>query len=92
MLIVLLLKFLVFYVECTLKEEQPLRVLLNLFFYRFNHSEPTCKSHMTTLAGGCLITNYQDAGHKVSKVTWTEAENKRDQYVKQRLTVGIGDH
>ena len=28
----------------TLKEDQPLRLLLNLIFYHFNHSEPTYKS------------------------------------------------
>ena len=47
---------------------------------------------MTTLAGGFLVTNYHDAGRKVSKVTWTKAENKRDHYVKQLLTLGVGDH
>ena len=26
----------------TLKEEQPLRLLFNLFFYHFNRSEPSC--------------------------------------------------
>ena len=30
--------------SCTLKEDQPLRLLLNLFFYHFNRSEPTYKS------------------------------------------------
>ena len=29
---------------CTLKREQPLRLLSNLFFYHFNCSEPTYKS------------------------------------------------
>ena len=29
------------YIGCTLKEEQPLRLLLNLFFYSSNCSEPT---------------------------------------------------
>ena len=48
--------------------------------------------NMTTLAGGFLVTNYHDAGHNVSKVTWTEAENKRDHYIKQLLTLGVGDH
>ena len=28
----------------TLREEQPLRLLLNLLFYHFNRSEPTYKS------------------------------------------------
>ena len=31
-------------IGCTLKEDQPLGLLLNLFFYRFNHSEPIYKS------------------------------------------------
>ena len=26
-----------------------------------------CSNHMTTLAGGFLVTNYNDTGHKVSK-------------------------
>ena len=29
---------------CTLQEDQPLRLLLNLLFYGFNRSEPTHKS------------------------------------------------
>ena len=29
---------------CTLKEEQPLRLLLNFFFCHFNRSEPSYKS------------------------------------------------
>ena len=33
----------------TLKEEQPLRLLLNLLFYHFNRSEPTYKSQSITL-------------------------------------------
>ena len=32
-----------------LKEEQPLRLLLNLLFYHFNHSEPTYKSQRIKL-------------------------------------------
>ena len=47
---------------------------------------------MTTPAGGFLVTNYHDIGRKVSKSNWTEAENKRDHYVKQLLTLGLGDH
>ena len=31
-------------IGCTLKDDQPLRLLLNLFFYYFNRSEPTYKS------------------------------------------------
>ena len=33
----------------TLKEDQPLRLLLNLLFYHFNHSEPTYKSQRLKL-------------------------------------------
>ena len=48
---------------------------------------------MTTLAGGFLVTNYHDAGRKVSKSNqWTEAENKGGHYVKQLLTLGMVDH
>ena len=32
-------------IGCTLKEKQPVRLLLNLFFYHFDRSEPTYKSH-----------------------------------------------
>ena len=33
----------------TLREDQPLRLLLNLLFYHFNHSEPTYKSQCIKL-------------------------------------------
>ena len=33
----------------TLREDQPLRLLLNLLFYHFNHSEPTYKSQRIKL-------------------------------------------
>ena len=33
----------------TLREDQPLRQLLNLLFYNFNHSEPTYKSQRIKL-------------------------------------------
>ena len=33
----------------TLRENQPLRMLLNLLFYHFNHSEPTYKSERIKL-------------------------------------------
>ena len=33
----------------TLREEQPLRPLLNLLFYHFNHSEPIYKSQRIKL-------------------------------------------
>ena len=33
----------------TLREDQPLRLLLNLLFYHFKHSEPTYKSQRTEL-------------------------------------------
>ena len=46
---------------------------------------------MTTLAGGFLVTNYHDGRRKIQKVAWTEEENKRDHYVKQLLTLGVGD-
>ena len=32
-----------------LREDQPLRLLLNLLFYHFNHSEPTYKSQCIKL-------------------------------------------
>ena len=47
---------------------------------------------MTPLAGGFLVINYHDAGARFQKVTWTKAENKGDHYVKQLLTLGMGDH
>ena len=31
-------------------------------------------------------------GARFQKVTWTEGENKRDHYVKQLLTLGVGDY
>ena len=31
-----------------MKEDQPVRLLLNLLFYHFNHSEPTYKSQCIT--------------------------------------------
>ena len=33
----------------TLREDQPLRLLLNLLFFHFNRSEPTYKSHRIKL-------------------------------------------
>ena len=36
----------------TLKEDQHLRLLLNLLFYHFNHSEPTYKSQCIKLLDG----------------------------------------
>ena len=36
-------------IGCTLKEEQPLRLPLNLIFYCFNRSEPTYKSQSIKL-------------------------------------------
>ena len=36
-------------IGCTLKEDQPLRLPLNLFFYRFNRSESTYKSQRIKL-------------------------------------------
>ena len=32
------------FIGCTLKEDQPLRLLLNLFFHHFYSSEPTYNS------------------------------------------------
>ena len=46
---------------------------------------------MTTLAGGFLVI-IMTLGARFQKVTWTEAENKGDHYVKQLLTLGVGDH
>ena len=53
-------------VGCTLKDEQPLRLLFNLFFYHFDRSEPAYKSqrikphsnncHMQSIkCGRCII-------------------------------------
>ena len=50
----------------------------------------SCNFTMTALAGGFLVTNYH--GARFQKIAWTEAENKRDHYFKQLLTVGMGDH
>ena len=36
-------------IGCTLKEDQPRRLLFNLLFYPFNHSEPTYKSQRINL-------------------------------------------
>ena len=47
---------------------------------------------MTTLAGGFLVTNYHDARRKVSKSNLDRGRNKRDHYVKQLLTLDVGDH
>ena len=33
----------------TLRDDQPMRLLLNLLFYHFNHSEPTYKSQCIKL-------------------------------------------
>ena len=41
----------------TLKEDQPLRLLLNLLFYHFNPSEPTYKSHSTKLLDIIAVCN-----------------------------------
>ena len=35
-------------IDCTLEEDQPLRLLLNLLFYHFNCSEPTYKPQYIT--------------------------------------------
>ena len=37
-----------FFISC-LEEDQPLRLLLNLFFYHFNRYEPTYKLHRIKL-------------------------------------------
>ena len=47
---------------------------------------------MTTLAGEFLVTNYHDAGRKVSKSNLDKTKNKRDHYVKHLLMLGVGDH
>ena len=36
-------------IVCTLRKDQPPRLLLNLLFYHFNHSEPTHKSQCIKL-------------------------------------------
>ena len=47
---------------------------------------------MTTLAGGFWFLIITTPGARFQKVTWTEAENKSDHYVKQLLTLGTGNH
>ena len=47
---------------------------------------------MTTLAGAFLVTNYTTLGARFQRVTWAEAKNRRDHYVKQLLRLGVGDH
>ena len=37
------------YIVRKIREDQPLRLLLNLLFYHFNHSEPTYKSQRIKL-------------------------------------------
>ena len=51
---------------CTLKEDQPLRLLLNLLFYHFNCSEPTYKSQRT---GAFHATHYKQRFSHVSLET-----------------------
>ena len=41
----------------TLKEDQPLRLLLNLFFYHLYHSEPTYKSQRIKLLDVIAVCN-----------------------------------
>ena len=41
----------------TLKEDQPLRLLLNLLFYHFNCSEPTYKSQRINLLDVIAVCN-----------------------------------
>ena len=41
----------------TLKEDQPLRLLLNLPFYHFNRSEPTYKSQRIKLLDEIIACN-----------------------------------
>ena len=41
----------------TLREGQPLRLLLNLLFYHFNHSEPTYKFKRTKLLDVTAVCN-----------------------------------
>ena len=45
------------YIVRTLKEDQPLRLLLNLLFYHFNRSEPTYKSQRIKLLDVIAIVN-----------------------------------
>ena len=47
---------------------------------------------MTTLAGGFLVIDYHDAGRKVSKSNLDRGRKQRDHYVKQLLTLDVGDH
>ena len=44
-------------IVCTLKEDQHLRLLLNLLFYHFNRSEPTYKSQHIKLPDGIATCN-----------------------------------
>ena len=47
---------------------------------------------MTTLAGEFLVTNYHDAGRKVSKSNLDRGRKQRDTYVKQLFMLGVDDH
>ena len=46
---------------------------------------------MTTLAGGFLVTNYHDTRCKVSKSNLDRGRKQKDHYVKQLLTLDVGD-
>ena len=45
----------------TLREVQPLRLLLNLLFYHFNHSEPTYTSQRIRLSDVIAACNQLNA-------------------------------
>ena len=50
------------------KTPNPKKLSLKLFFPAFPQDRTLCPvTYMTTLAGGFLVTNYHDAGRKVSK-------------------------
>ena len=53
------------YTGCTLKEDQLLRLLLNLFFYYFDRSEPSNKSQRIKLVDVIAACNKLNL-----KMTW----------------------
>ena len=56
---------------CTLKEDQPLRLLLNLLFYHFNRSEPTYKSPRINLLGVMASISNQSNVNALNKISVT---------------------
>ena len=58
------------FIARTLKEDQPLRLLLNLLFYHFNRSEPTYKSQRIKLPDVIAACNQLNV-NAVNKISIT---------------------